>query len=165
MTAPGSQAAERLLTELRAEIARADSKASVLVAALGTTVGLFTGLLTRHDARLSGLSAGAAATWWAGVSALVFSMCALLLAVLPRYRNGTWAPGQPLAYFGDIQQAARQEQLAAALSATECGTAAGFTIALTETSRIAARKHQWMRVGLIAFCAGVTLLPLSLLLG
>ncbi|MEU1202293.1 Pycsar system effector family protein [Streptomyces sp. NPDC005813] len=161
----GARTAERLLTELRGEIARADSKASVLVAALGTTAAVFSALLAGRDWTPRALSGAGTALWWAGAAALALSLFALLLAVLPRYRSGTWAPGRPLCYFGDIQQAAREGQLATALADTDRDPAAGLSAALVETSRIAARKHQWIRTGLIAFCAGTALLPTALLVG
>ena len=63
-------------------------------------------------------------------------------------RTGT--PGQPLSYFGDIQQAVRIGQLESALADTQRDPTAALTSALTETSRIAARKHQWIRTGLIS---------------
>ncbi|GAA3033302.1 Pycsar system effector family protein [Streptomyces glomeratus] len=156
---------ERLLTELRAEIARADGKASVLVAALGMTAGVFSGLLAGRNRTPTALSGPGTVLWWAGAVCLALSLLALLLAVLPRYRSGTWVPGLPLSYFGDIQQAVRQGHLESALTATERLPTAGLTRALTETSRIAARKHQWIRAGLVAFGAGTVLLPASLLIG
>lgn len=164
-TGPGTRSAERLLDELRAEIARADAKASVLVAALGMTAGVFSGLLAGRNWSPSALSAPGTAVWWAGALALSLALFALLLAVLPRYRGSSWVPGLPLCYFGDIQQAVREGQLAAALADTDRDPIAGLTTALTETSRIAARKHQWIRTGLIAFCAGAVLLPAGLLIG
>ncbi|MGW0603097.1 Pycsar system effector family protein [Streptomyces sp. NPDC002640] len=156
---------ERLLTDLRAEITRADQKASVLVAALGITAGAFSGLVAGEKWSPADLSDVAAALWWTGGSALVVSLASLLLAVVPRYRRSTWAPGDPLSYFGDIRQAVRLGLLADALEDTERRPVAGLTAALTETSRIAARKHQWIRLGLCGFCAGVVLLPVSLLVG
>ncbi|MBT3149934.1 hypothetical protein HTV45_03240 [Streptomyces sp. CHD11] len=156
---------ERLLGDLRTEIARADSKAAVLVAALGITAGVFSGLLAGRDWSPGSLSATGATLWWAGTASLGLSLCALLLAVLPRYRSGTWFRGQPLSYFGDIRRAARAGLLDTALTDTAADPVAGLTAALTETSRIAWRKHQWIRTGLIAFCAGTLLLPASLLIG
>ncbi|MFF8956289.1 Pycsar system effector family protein [Streptomyces sp. NPDC014894] len=157
--------AERLLNELRTEIARADSKASVLVAALGMTAGVFSGVLAGRDWTPRELSGPATAVWWTGAGFFALALSALLLAVLPRYGGSRWQPGQPLTYFGDVRQAARTGQLAAALASTEQTPAAGLTAALTETSHIAARKHQWIRAGLIAFCVGTVLLPASLLIG
>ncbi|MFD8421521.1 Pycsar system effector family protein [Streptomyces sp. NPDC059466] len=156
---------ERLLADLRAEITRADSKASVLVAALGMTAGVFSGLLAGHDWTPAALSVPGAALCWAGVGSLALSLLALLLAVLPRYGAADWAPGHPLSYFGDIQQAVRLGCLPTALADTRRDPTGGLAKALTETSRIAARKHQWIRTGLIAFCVGTVLLPASLLIG
>ncbi|MFH9659227.1 Pycsar system effector family protein [Streptomyces sp. NPDC017248] len=156
---------ERLLADLRTEIARADSKAAVLVAALGMTAGLLSGVLAGRDWTPGRLSAAGAALWWAGIVCLLFSLFALLLAVLPRYRPGSWAPGQPLSYFGDIRQAARAGWLETAVDDTLRDPAAGLLASLAENSGIAARKHQWIRSGLIAFCAGTALVPASLLLG
>ncbi|GAA2248845.1 hypothetical protein GCM10010232_40300 [Streptomyces amakusaensis] len=162
---PEPTSAERLLNELRTEIARADSKASVLVAALGMTAGVFSGLLAGRDWTPRELSTPASAVWWAGAISFALALTALLLAVLPRYGKERWTPGQPLTYFGDVRQAARTGELAAALDAQDRHPAAGLTAALTETSRIAARKHQWIRTGLIAFSVGTVLLPASLLIG
>ncbi|MFJ5557633.1 Pycsar system effector family protein [Streptomyces sp. NPDC093250] len=160
-----TQLCERLLADLRTEIARADSKAAVLVAALGITAGVFSGLLAGRDWSPDALSATGAAVWWAGTFSLALSLFALLLAVLPRYRSGAWVLGQPLSYFGDIQRAVKAGRLDTALADTEADPVAALTAALTETSRIAWRKHQWIRTGLIAFCTGTLLLPASLLIG
>ncbi|MBC2901232.1 Pycsar system effector family protein [Streptomyces cupreus] len=165
MAPSGHAVAERLLAEMRGEIARADSKASVLVAALGMTAGVFSGLVAGRKWAPGQLSAPGTFMWWAGALALGLSLLALLLAVLPRYRTGVWAPGQPLCYFGDVQQAVREGRLTDALADTERDHASGLRAALTETSRIAARKHQWIRTGLIAFCAGTVLLPAAALIG
>ncbi|GGL74410.1 hypothetical protein GCM10010129_17700 [Streptomyces fumigatiscleroticus] len=162
---PRTRLCEHLLLDLRAEVARADSKASVLVAALGMTAGVFSGLLAGRDWSPDALSAVGTAVWWAGIASLAFSLLALLLAVLPRYRSGTWEPGRPLTYFGDIRCAVRAGALDTALADTQSDPVAGLTTALAEMSRIAWRKHQWIRAGLIAFCTGTLLLPASLLIG
>ncbi|WP_240118058.1 MULTISPECIES: Pycsar system effector family protein [unclassified Streptomyces] len=160
-----AQLCERLLADLRGEIARADSKASVLVAALGLAAGVFSGMLAGRNWSPTSLSGPGTVAWWTGIAALALSLFALLLAVLPRYRRDAWAPGRPLSYFGDIQQAVRANRLEAALDDTERDPTAGLVAALTETSGIAARKHQWIRTGLIAFCVGTVLVPASLLIG
>jgi len=166
--APGPadvQTAERLLTDLRTEIARADGKASVLVAALGMTAGIFTGLIANSAWAPSALSTPSRLAWWAGTLALGTALFALLMAVLPRYGRRAWSPGQPLAYFNDIQCAARLGRLADALADTAHAPVSGLMAALTETSRIATVKHRWIRAGLIAFCCGAALLPGSVLAG
>ncbi|MFE0176258.1 Pycsar system effector family protein [Streptomyces sp. NPDC059002] len=160
-----TEVGERLLADLRAEIGRADSKAAVLVAALGLTGGVFSGRLASSEWTPGQLGLPGQAVWWAGAFSLVLSLFSLLMAVLPRYRGVPWAPGRPLTYFGDIQLAARTGVLADALTETAREPALALLTALAETSRIAARKHQWIRTGLIAFCAGTALIPASLLIG
>ncbi|WP_374212648.1 Pycsar system effector family protein, partial [Streptomyces sp. EL9] len=164
---PGATVAARLLADLHTEIGRADSKAAVLVAALGMTAGVFTGLLAGKDWSPGSLGAAGPVLWWAGTAALAVSLLALLLAVLPRYRADAWAPGEPLSYFADIRQAAAagEAELARALAATERDPLHGLARALTGTSQIAAAKHRWIRAGLIAFSAGSVLLPTAVLTG
>ncbi|WP_308290041.1 Pycsar system effector family protein [Streptomyces cylindrosporus] len=137
----------------------------MLVATLGMTAGLFSALLAGGHWSPAVLSSPAAGLWWTGAWALVISLLCLLLAVVPRYRVGTWAPGQPLSYFGDVQQAARLGRLADAIADTERNPSTGLTVALAANSRIAAQKHQWIRAGLIAFSVGIVLVPAALLLG
>ncbi|MEV7792797.1 Pycsar system effector family protein [Streptomyces sp. NPDC087512] len=153
-----------LLSDLRAEIARADAKAAVLVAALGLSAGVPTALLANARWSPARLPAPVALLWWAGVVLLLAALLAVLLAVLPRYRTSHWAPGLPLTYFGDVRRAARSGHLATALADTGRDPARGLLIALAETSGIAVRKHFWIRAGLIAFSSAAVLLSGSLLL-
>ncbi len=162
---PPTETGLRLLADLRAEIAHADSKASVLVGAIGMTFGVIGGVLGGRAWSPEALSWPAATAWWAGAAALAVALVALVMTVLPRYRASGWVPGRPLTYFGDIQQAAVCGRLADALADTERDATGGLVTALTETSRIAARKHQWLRVGLLAFGSSALLLPGSLLIG
>ncbi|MFI6964888.1 Pycsar system effector family protein [Streptomyces sp. NPDC050149] len=163
--APGAEAAVRLLAELRAEIARADSKAAVVVAALGMSSGVVCGVLVGRDWPSGHLSGPGAVVWWTGIGVLATALLFLLMAVVPRYRVSDWAPGAPLTYFGDIQRAVRRNLLPQALAETERLPMAALLSALTEISRIATRKHQWIRAGLIAFCLGTLMLPVSVVIG
>lgn len=160
---PGFEAATRLLTELRDEVTRADAKATVLLGALGMTAGLLTALLSGRRWSPSLLSAAGSLLWWAGALALVGTLLAALLAVAPRYRRSCWQPGHPLTYFGDIRRAARTGELATALTETGRDPVGALLPAVAEVSRIAARKHLWIRSGLITFCCAVALLLGSLL--
>jgi hypothetical protein len=153
----------QLLADLRAEIARADAKATVLVGVLGMPASVLGALLTGRGWSPSLLSAPGALLWWAGTASLLAALFALLLAVMPRYRSGPWTPGRPLTYFGDIRGAARAGQLTAALADTGHDPGRGLLLALAETSGIATRKHFWIRTGLLAFGAAAVLLPGSLL--
>jgi hypothetical protein len=161
---PGAQAGAQLLADLRGEITRADAKATVLVGALGISAGVLAALLPRCDWNPGRLPRPAALLWWAGAASLVIALFALLLAVMPRYGRSRWTPGRPLTYFGDVRRAARAGRLTAALIETGRDPAPGLLLALAETSGIAARKHFWIRTGLIALGSAAVLLPGSLLI-
>ncbi|UDM01537.1 Pycsar system effector family protein [Streptomyces longhuiensis] len=155
--------ATQLLTDLRSEIARADSKATVLVGVLSMSAGILGGLLADRNWSPARLPAHAAVLWWAGAVSLVTALFALLLAVVPRYGVNSWEPGQPLTYFDDVRRATQAGCLTAALAETVRDPARGLLFALSETARIAARKHLWIRIGLFAFGCAAVLLPGSLL--
>jgi hypothetical protein len=159
---PQTQAGARLLADLRAEITRADAKAAVLVGMLGLMSGVLA-LLPPGGLRHVP-SSSADLLRWAGVISLVCALCALLLAIVPRFGSTRWEPGRPLTYFGDIQRAARSGELTVALTETGRDPFGALLVALAETSRIAARKHQWIRAGLIALICASLLLPGSLLI-
>lgn len=161
---PRLQVGIQLLADFRGEIARADAKAAVLVSALGMSAGVLTALLTNRRWTPALLPTPAALVWWAGVVSLATTLLALLLAVTPRSPGSRWAPGRPLTYFDDVVRAARDGRLTAALAETGRDPGRGLLLALTETSGIAARKHFWIRTGLIAFGSAAVLLPGSLLI-
>jgi hypothetical protein len=160
-TSPQVQAGARLLADLRAEITRADAKAAVLAGVLGLTGSAIAALPARRAHRAPPT---VALLWWAGAVCLVIALFALLLAIVPRDGTNRWEPGRPLTYFGDIQRAARAGELTTALAETGRDPLEAVLLALTETSRIAARKHLWIRRGLVAFTGATLLLPGSLLL-
>lgn len=88
-----TDAGARLLVDLRSEIARADSKASVLVAALGMTAGVISGWLAGSGWRPSALSAPGTALWWTGTGGLATALLAMLMAVLPATAAVPGPPG------------------------------------------------------------------------
>ncbi|MFF9479712.1 Pycsar system effector family protein [Streptomyces sp. NPDC014733] len=151
----------RLLTELRSETARADSKASLLLGVMSMTVSL----LGARGWSLSGLSVPGSVLVWVAMAALAGALGCLLLAVLPRYSSSRWSPGRPLTYFDDIRRAAEGGRLAEALAVTETHQTEGVLEALAQNSRIVGAKHRWIRTGLAAYCAGVVFLPLAWLVG
>jgi MFS family permease len=94
---------EDLLDDTREELARADSKAALLLAATGVVVGallagLFAGKWTPFDLgiRIEWL-------WWLGVCAAAAGIFAIAGAVYPRLRprGAPPPPGAPT-YFGDV---------------------------------------------------------------
>ncbi|GAA1407919.1 hypothetical protein GCM10009639_57260 [Kitasatospora putterlickiae] len=156
--APLPTRGQALLAELRTEIARADSKAAVLVAAVGVIGGVLGGLFSSGDPAPEQFSGTARTLLSVGGLGIAVSLLSLLFAVLPRYQRSLWRPGRPLGYFADIRRAAEQGLLTDALADTEELADEAIRTALAENSRIAARKHAWIRIGILAF--GIGLLPL-----
>ncbi|MDT0342015.1 Pycsar system effector family protein [Streptomyces litchfieldiae] len=155
--------AEQLLAEIRVEIGRADSKAAMLVAALGAAAALFGGTVAQSGWTPGALPVAGQVLWWCGTLSLGLSLAAFLLAVAPRYGRRRWEAGDPLTYFGDVLRAARQGELPAALAETDESAERRLVRALAINSRIAALKLRWVRLGLTAFAAGGLLLPMALL--
>ncbi|MFG2288115.1 Pycsar system effector family protein [Streptomyces sp. NPDC048595] len=154
-----------MIGDLRAEIARADSKAAVLIAGLGVTVGVLSGVVSSRQWGPSRLSAAAEAAWWCGCTAWAAALGLLLLAVLPRFGRGCWSIDQGLTYFHDIRQAVVQGRLEEALQVTERDPLPGLLSLLTELSEIAAAKHRCVRRGLGCFAWGAVAFPVVLLAG
>ncbi|WP_019544546.1 Pycsar system effector family protein [Streptomyces sulphureus] len=155
----------RLLTELRSETARADSKASLLLGAMSMTVSLLVGLLAVREGSALRLSAAGNVLLWAATAALAGALVCLLLAVMPRYGTARWTPGRPLTYFGDIHRATEGGRLAEALAVTEARQSDGVLEALAQNSRIVGAKHRWIRAGLAVYSTGALLMPLAWLVG
>ncbi|MCG6495502.1 Pycsar system effector family protein [Kitasatospora sp. A2-31] len=165
--AAAARTAERLVTDLRQETARADTKGSVLVGAQGMAAAAFVGILTGRGWDPADLSVGGRLLWWSGVACFLASTGALLMAVIPRYRTGVWRPGMPLTHFADIRSAAGHgpAALEQALRETDRAPLAAALSALTENSRIVAGKYRWLRAGMICFTAALVLLPAAFLAG
>ncbi|WP_037609770.1 Pycsar system effector family protein [Streptacidiphilus rugosus] len=160
MTAePRGERALGLLGDLRAETARADGKAAVLV----TVLGLLSGLLVGRDWSHARASAVGLTLLLAVGTSLTVSLLAMLLAIFPRYRASRWAPGEPLAFFGDVLRAQRAGLLDRALTDTEQAAGPALATSVAEIAVIAARKNRWIRIGTCAFALAAGLLPLLLL--
>ncbi|MFE9395178.1 Pycsar system effector family protein [Streptomyces flavidovirens] len=160
----GVRTAERLLAELRVEIGRADTKASVLIGAIGVCAGaLLSGAREVTPAGGPGWTLGGLG----GVGGLAWALAVgfLLFATAPRYRASRWRTGLPLTYFLDIRRAARSGALPDALRGTEDDELAGLVIALGDASGIVAAKHRWIRVGLGCFALGAGVLVAAVLAG
>ncbi|MEV5380520.1 Pycsar system effector family protein [Streptomyces nondiastaticus] len=165
--AAAPRTAERLLSELRQEAARADTKGSVLVAAQGMAASVLVGVLAVRGWQPASLSLFGEVLWWAGAVCFLGSLLSLLLSVIPRYRTRGWRPGLPITHFADIRGAARRgpAALEEALRETERAPTAAVIAALTENSRIVAGKYGWLRAGMAGFTAAMVLLPGALLVG
>ncbi|MET8541088.1 Pycsar system effector family protein [Kitasatospora sp. NPDC004799] len=162
----GIRTAERLLVDLRDEIGRADTKASILIAAMGMSSGALVSLMAGADGwrpgHLSGIGASA---WWVGCAGWTAALLSLLLAILPRYQRRSWSADGTVTHFQDIRVAALAGELSEALLRTDRDPLPALVDALSSNSKIVAAKHRWIRTGLAFFGAGVLALALAAVMG
>ncbi|MCF2532628.1 Pycsar system effector family protein [Yinghuangia soli] len=157
--------AERLLADLRAETARADTKGSILVGVQGMAAAGLVATLTTRGWRPGVMSTVAQTMWWTGTVCFLVSLGALVAAVAPRYRGRAWQPGMPITHFADVRSAADHgaAALERALHDTDSSARDALLTALRENSRIVVDKYQWLRVGMACFMGALILLPGALL--
>jgi hypothetical protein len=143
--------AERLLGTAREELARADTKASVLLSgALAVPALLFGGRWAPGQARgawLVVLVAGGA-LWLAGSGLLVW-------AILPR--TGTARAGPALTYFADARALDGPQALRAALREAGRDKVAWLTTQFVDTSTILSAKYRCLRRGMACLAPGLAL--------
>jgi hypothetical protein len=96
----GSVLADKLLTETREELVRADTKAQILFASTGVVISVVIGGILSGDWRPSHLSCRAELIWWIGVGAAAVGVGALAYALWPRI--GSAVAGRAR-YFADIR--------------------------------------------------------------
>jgi Family of unknown function (DUF5706) len=108
--------AASLLSSAREEIDRADSKASILLAASGIAIGaLLAGLMAGSwtPARLQVTIQWA---WWVGVVEAAIAISCLALAVCPREQRNDSGTPWAVVFYGDVLEYHTTPQLVAALN-------------------------------------------------
>jgi len=156
---PHAVLARRLLTEAREELARADQKAQMLLAALGIAGGvLLTGLLAgswspfQLDNRIEWL-------WWLGVLTALGSVVALGIAVRPRARRGV--PFEGVWYFHDVTAYRSRAKLNAALRQQATDLFDRDVDQLYVVARLVALKYTWIERSMV----GITIAAVCCTLG
>ncbi|MEV6155445.1 Pycsar system effector family protein [Nonomuraea sp. NPDC052129] len=137
--------AQRILGEIRDEAARADTKASILLATTAVAVGavlggLFAGRWRPHD-----LGSGEG-LWWCGSALACTAIVLFLAAVYPRRGSGS-RPNTLVSFFGD---ALRQESSYSLITALERSSRAELdTLAnqIFAMSRLVRTKYLLIQVG------------------
>ncbi|MCC5577283.1 hypothetical protein IMZ11_16795 [Microtetraspora sp. AC03309] len=152
---------ERLLSEAREELDRADAKAQVLLGTAGIGLGaVAAGLLagtwspfTLHD--------GVEWLWWLGVGASLAAVGSLAGAVYPRLtrprRDGS------LAYFGDVVKYGTAEEITRALIRSHEPDLRKTSEQLLRISVIVGRKYRLIRWGFWLLLGGLVLSLVALI--
>ncbi len=151
--------AERLLSTVREDIGRADTKASILLSAALALPALLAGGHPAHGpAGVPGLvllTVGGL-LWFLGGAALV-------RAIMPRTR--TLRGGDGLTYFGDLlRPGASLEELAARVAAAGRDQVGWLLVQSVDVSAILAAKYHWIRLGVALLTPGAALATVGLLL-
>jgi hypothetical protein len=143
----GRDLASTLLSETRAELVRADSKAQILLATTGVAVGVVLAALIKGEWSPSQLSGLGLWLWWIGVAALVGGVIALGFAVFPRH-VGT-KHRERVTYFGDVARfnEAQERELLAALQ-RESERANRATEQLLRLSKVVQQKYQAIQLAI-----------------
>ena len=150
-----SQVALRLLDGARAELTRADDKASSALGAVGALVAVVA-------VAPSGLRPGreiVAWGWVCGLSVCLLAMVLLMLAALPRFTTGSRR--QVLAYFGDVSRVRHERDLDCLLGQLAERPSEAVLSELRAISKIVVTKYRFTRCGILCAVAGGTLLVMS----
>ncbi|MCG3041558.1 Pycsar system effector family protein [Streptomyces fenghuangensis] len=145
--------AERLLATAREDLARADTKAAVLLSGAFAAPVLLLGGEVWTPSSVTGamkvlLLAGG--TLWAVGTAL------LAWVVLPR--TGTVRPGPGMTFFGDVLAAPPDtERLVQAITAAARDRVSWLTVQMVDVSLILTSKYRWLRWGTCCLATGLLL--------
>ncbi|MFF3664564.1 Pycsar system effector family protein [Microtetraspora malaysiensis] len=156
---------ERMLTEAREELNRADAKAQVLLGVAGIGIGAVTGGLLAGSWSPLRLHTGLQWVWWAGAACALAALVCLAGAVYPRITRR--APGPPR-YFGDIRGRGSAREIADALRDRANDDLTRVAEQIRAVSAIVLRKYLlikwgfWLLLASIAATTGSAVADLAL---
>lgn len=142
----------QVLTEAREELARADNKAALLLAAIGVVAGALLAALLAQSWSPAVLSDTIEWLWWVGVIAVLAAIGALASAVYPRttYRG---AKSSFISFFGDVV-ATTDGELEGKLEATAAKPRKVLIDQLIAISHIVDQKYRRIQFALWALVVG-----------
>jgi hypothetical protein len=164
--APGGDAITSYLTDLhsdtREELNRADSKASLLLAAMGVIVGVIVGGITSSHWSPLSMGTGEQALWWAGVAAAAASMFMFAASVYPRISRRGPRASLPN-YYGDVAGYADVEAFRRGIS--QAPDAAERLIHQTYVlAKIVRSKYVLLQRGLLSLLVAIVACTMSIAL-
>ncbi|WP_087874172.1 Pycsar system effector family protein [Arthrobacter globiformis] len=141
--------ATQILSEAREELARADGKAGLLLAAAGVVVGaLLAGLLAK-DWDPTSLQDCIEWLWWTGTAAGLAGLVSLGCAVWPRTKYRKQRHPKTLSFFGDVIGMSMSE-LEENLEVTAAKPGRATLDQLKQVSRIVDQKYRWIQRGMFS---------------
>lgn len=161
LTASARPLAQQLLRETREELARADGKAQILLAATGVVVGVVLGGAISGDWSPSELHDSARIVWWIGVGAVAIGIGALAFAIFPRLLE---SDDSRITYFEDVKLREDCDELAKALNA-EAARGDRDLEQLLRLSKVAHWKYRAVQVAIEALVVAAVLCSAAALFG
>ncbi|HEY2764169.1 MAG TPA: Pycsar system effector family protein [Pseudonocardiaceae bacterium] len=150
-----SRVTQRLLDDARAELTRADDKAS---SALGGVSAFIAVVAVAPNGLLLGRQA-IVWSWVCGLSICVLAMVLLMLAALPRHTIGS--RHQVLTYYGDVARVRHERDLGYLLGRLAGSPSEAVLSELRAISKIIVLKYRFIRYGILCGVAGGALLLMS----
>lgn len=154
--------AKELLAKSREELVRADTKASLLLAASGIAIGALLNGLLGGKWSPSDLDNKIEWLWWLGVVAAAVAVCSLASAIYPRTRRAGAKPAL-VAYYGDVVLLPRSE-LEDAMRVTPSRINAALVDQVYQVALIVDRKYRLIRTALWSFAFAASLCAGSVLI-
>lgn len=148
-----------LLAESREELARADNKASILLAAAGIIAGAIVSAVLAGDWAPVALPVPLLLGWWPACILFAYAIFALGSALFPAVLRAGHKPNY-VSYFGDVVALADHGDVEEALGRTLKNSTNRDLDQLVQISRIVARKYKRIRWALQALAGSFSLLIL-----
>jgi len=157
--------ARGLLVEVREELSRADTKASILLATWAVIIGFaVSNPPTSVSAQTVTLRPEWLGPWWLGLALTLLGTGLLVAAVYPRTRHLT-TPTDRVYFFGDSSSHVNVESYRNAIVATGHAELDRIVDQLWTLSRAVSRKNYLIQLAIVAAGLGTILIVLALAVG
>jgi hypothetical protein len=147
-----AEMARILLAEARADVAQADQKASLLLAALGVGLGAILGGQLSTGWTPFSLSTPGQVVWWTGIVIAIIGVAGAAIAVWPRFSLAQGENG--ITYWGHAAGEKSAAELQTKLESQSASDISRTSDQLWSVSRIVLAKYRWVRLSVIAAGAG-----------
>lgn len=151
----------RLLSETREELAKADAKAQILLAASGVIIGVVLGGAISGDWSPGDLEPHAEVIWWIGVASAALGIGALSFSIFPRLLE---SDASRITYFEDVRHVKDLAGLVVALN-KEAERGDRDAQQLFRLSEVVHRKYWAIQWAIRAFAVAVALCGVAALVG
>lgn len=163
-SAPHLALASTILREAREELARADGKASILLAAIGVIIGAIMAAILAGSWHPSHLNDNIEWLWWTGTGAGSAGAVSFGVAIFPRTTYRSERRLGIVAYFGDVVGLS-SSQLREGLIATADDPGAATLDQVEAISSVVDKKYRAIQIGMICIGAAAVCWLTAVLIG